>query len=121
MKERRRAPRIEANLKLELRMPNQETAALGETLNISRNGIYFRTEYYMSEGTKLPISIHLPADPAAPAASVRPEGIVVRCIPEVEDPRVDNYEVACFFMEITKEDQERLDAFLERRFQSSQR
>ena len=107
MKERRRAPRIEASLKLELRLPGRQVATIGETLNISSNGIYFKTGYFMSEGTKLPIIIHLPASDELEATTVQPEGIVVRCIPEEEDPAVDVYEVACFFMEVEEEDAER--------------
>ena len=119
MQERRRAPRIEAHLKLELRLPGRQVATLGETLNISSNGVYFRTEYFMAESTKLPIIIHLPAAAGAAAALLRPEGIVVRCIPEEEDPSVDTYEVACFFLEIAENDQQKLNQFLAERMRAA--
>ena len=119
MKERRKAPRMDARLSLELRLPGKQVASLGETMNISNNGVYFSTEYFMNEGTKLPIVIHFPAEGDLPATGIKPEGIVVRCIPEEEDPTVDCYEVACFFMEMEEEDQERLDAFIENRLKTS--
>lgn len=115
MEDRRRATRIVVNLKLELRLPGRQVASIGESLNISSNGVYFRTEYFMAEGTKLPIIIHLPEDKGFEATKVQPEGIVVRCAPEEEDPAVESYEVACFFMEVEEEDQERLNQYLAHR------
>ncbi len=118
MKERRRAPRIAAQLSLELRLPGRQLASLGETVNISSNGVYFRSEYFMAEGTKLPILIHLPAENGLAEATVQPEGLVVRCTPEQEDPSVGEYEVACFFMEMEEQDENRLTAFLTRKLES---
>jgi hypothetical protein len=69
----------------------------------------------MSEGTRLPVTLELPADEAHPASKIHPDGIVVRCQPEVEDPAVREYEVAVFFMDLDDDEQGLLDAFLERR------
>lgn len=120
MQERRRAPRLKVKLTVELRMPGSQVASLGKTLDLSRNGAYFRTEYFMSEGTRLPISLYLPADKGAPAVQINPDGIVVRCVPEEEDPAVKDYEVAVFFMDITEDEQEILNAFLVRLQDSAQ-
>jgi hypothetical protein len=112
MQDRRRAPRIKTQLKLELRLPGQESAALGETLDLSSNGVYFQTPYYLEEGIRLPLRIYLrtPGEKAAPV--ITPSGVVVRCFPEQEDMSIDRYEAACFFLEISEQDQERLDAYL---------
>lgn len=115
MQERRRAPRLRIKLPVSLRMPGSDVARLGETLDISRNGAYFGSEYFMGEGTRLPVTLELPADEAYPACKIHPDGIVVRCQPEVEDPGVREYEVAVFFMDLDEDDQSLLDAFLERR------
>lgn len=115
MEERRRAPRLKVKLSIALRLPDGETAALGETLDLSRNGAYFTSEYFMAEGTRLPVTLELPADEAYPSAAIHPDGIVVRCQPEAEDPAVRSYEVAVFFMDLAKDEQLLLDGFLERR------
>lgn len=115
MEERRRAPRLKVKLSIALRLPGGEEAVLGETLDLSRNGAYFSSEYFMAEGTRLPVTLGLPADEAHPAATIHPDGIVVRCQPEVEDPAVRSYEVAVFFMDLDKDEQLLLDGFLERR------
>jgi hypothetical protein len=119
MKERRKAPRVEAKLKLELRLPGKQTATLGESLNISRNGIYFQTRYFMEEGTKLPIRIELPREGNDPDPVIRPGGVVVRCKPAQEDPAVDRYEIACFFLSINDKDLAKLDDYLMRSFQAA--
>ena len=115
MQERRRAPRLKVELPVMLRMPGTAVATLGETLDLSRNGAYFTSEYFMSEGTRLPVTLELPGDEGHPAAAIHPDGIVVRCLPEQEDRAVRSYEVAVFFMNLIKDEQLLLDAFLERR------
>jgi len=114
VQERRRAPRLKVKLPVDLRMPGRQVARLGDTMDVSRNGAYFSTEYFMGEGTRLPITLHLPADKGIPKAEIHPDGIVVRCNPEEENPAVKVYEVAVFFMDLADEEQELLDAFLKR-------
>ena len=120
MQERRRAPRLKVKLSVDLRMPGRQTARLGKTIDISSNGAYFGTEYFMGEGTRLPITIQLPADKGIPAANLHPDGIVVRCRPEQEDPEVKEYEVAVFFLNLADEEQELLAGFLERKLGKAQ-
>jgi hypothetical protein len=101
-------------------MPGRQTARLGKTIDLSKNGAYFTTEYFMGEGTRLPITIKLPADKGIPSAEVHPDGIVVRCHPEQEDLSVKEYEVAVFFMDLVEEEQELLNGFLERKLGKAQ-
>ncbi len=120
MQERRRAPRLKVKLSVDLRMPGRQTARLGNTIDLSGNGAYFTTEYFIGEGTPLPITIKLPADKGIPAGELRPNGIVVRCQPDQEDPKVKEYEVAVFFMELVEDEQDLLTAFLERKLGKAQ-
>ncbi|MCP4548351.1 MAG: PilZ domain-containing protein [bacterium] len=112
MKERRRAERVDASLKLELRLPGMPNAFLGESINISCNGIYFQTEYFMEEGTRLPMHIILGGEKNIEVATICPDGVVVRCTPEEDDPACKEYHVACFFMEISDDDQATLDTYI---------
>jgi len=114
VKERRGAARLEIRAELELDLPGRERPSLGTTLNISHSGVYFETSYFMEEGTKLPMLIRLPA--GGTDGEIWPfsqEGIVVRCEPPEEDPRCENYRVACFFYDIDDVSRDRLDRYVQ--------
>jgi PilZ domain len=111
--ERRRSLRVDAALKLEVKLPvaggSHEVANL-ETLNISSSGVYFRSDHYIEPMTKLNMEIELPmsdGDDAA-ASTAACEGIVVRVIPEFEADERETYEVAVFFTRIDDDGIERL-------------
>lgn len=106
--ERRRAQRVDANLKLEIRLPGVDAgAATLETINISSSGIYFRSDHFVVPLTRLAMDIEV-AVPGAEdgqrgTAMVSCDGLVVRTTPEVETPGCDAYEVAVFFTNISPE------------------
>lgn len=106
--ERRRAQRVSANLKLEVRVPGAEarTATL-ETINISSSGVYFRSDHFVPTMTKLAMDIEVtvPAEDGGEpgTALVSCAGLVVRVSPEAETPGCAEYEVAVFFTSITPE------------------
>ncbi len=105
--ERRRADRIDANLKLEVKLSKSdgtvETASL-ETINISTSGIYFRSDHYIEPMTKLAMEmeVSVPADNTedTTTAPVPCEGLVVRTSPEGEVEGCTDYEIAVFFTHI---------------------
>ena len=105
--ERRKGQRVDASLKLEVKVPRPDGShvpATMETLNISSSGIYFRSDHYIEPMTKLNMVLELPisppnaAEPVTGAASC--EGIVVRVLPETEGDAAAHYEVAVFFTQI---------------------
>jgi hypothetical protein len=106
--ERRRAQRVDANLKLEVRLPGDGGgAATLQTINISSSGIYFRSDHFVIPMTRLAMDIEV-AVPGAEGgesgtAMVPCEGLVVRITPEVETPGCAAYEVAVFFTNISSE------------------
>lgn len=106
--ERRRAQRVSANLKLEVKVPGGDarTATL-QTINISSSGIYFRSDHFIAPMTRLAMEIEVsvpPADGGANGTAVVPcEGLVVRTTPETETPACPEYEVAVFFTSISPE------------------
>jgi hypothetical protein len=104
-RDRRRGQRVDARLRLEVRLPRDdgglERATL-ETLNISTSGVYFESDHFIEPMTKLDMVLQLPvpAKSAQAGAAVAPlhcEGIVVRVVPEAPEPGRDRYEVAVFF------------------------
>ena len=106
--ERRKSDRVNANLKLEVKVPrddgSQETATL-ETINISSSGIYFKADHFIEPMTKLAmvLEVSIPADGGAGGFELAPvpcEGIVVRIRPEIAVEDCSEYEVAVFFTNI---------------------
>jgi len=106
--ERRKSQRVEASLKLEVKLPSGEegsTPASLETINISSSGIYFRSEHYIEPMTKLAMMLELRVPAAEEGGemevdTVPCEGIVVRVTPEKDQLEVEKYEVAVFFTNI---------------------
>jgi hypothetical protein len=106
--ERRRAQRVDANLKLEVRLPGSDAgAATLETINISSSGVYFRSDHFIVPMTRLAMDIEVTVPGAEGAengtAAVPCEGLVVRITPELETPGCAAYEVAVFFTNISSE------------------
>jgi hypothetical protein len=108
---RRKADRVNANLKLEVKVPrvdgSQDTATL-ETINISSSGVYFKSGHFIEPMTKLAmvLEVSVPGDAGSEAPVLAPvpcEGLVVRVRPEVETEGCDQYEVAVFFTHIEAE------------------
>jgi len=113
--ERRKAQRVDANLRLKVQIPLADGSlqpATIETLNISSSGVYFRSDHFMEPMTKLNMILDLPL-PAEGEGEMRMaaancEGIVVRVVPEDPDAQVDSFEVAVFFTQIEDQGREYL-------------
>jgi hypothetical protein len=103
-KERRKSHRVDANLNLNVKIPqadgSQESATL-ETINISSSGVYFKSDHFMEPMTKLAMDLEVlvPSESGddRQMAMVPCEGLVVRCDPEAETTGCDHYEIAVFF------------------------
>ena len=108
MPERRRAQRVEANLKLEIKLPGDDARlATLQTINISSSGIYFRSDHFVAPMTRLAMDIEV-AVPGADGresgtAMISCEGLVVRITPDAETTGCADYEVAVFFTNISSE------------------
>ena len=111
--DRRKSGRINASLKLEIKVPrvdgSLDTTTL-ETINISSSGVYFKSTHFMEPMTKLAmvLEVTVPAGDGGSAgevglAPVPCEGLVVRIQPESDVEGCDDYEVAVFFTNIEAE------------------
>jgi len=106
--ERRTAARVPARLAMELTLGGGRTRA--ETLNVSANGVYFASTTFIPLLTKLRITLELPEDGAP--SKVTCDGVVVRTEPEVETAGEDDYQVACYFTDMSELDRERLESYI---------
>jgi len=111
--DRRKSGRINASLKLEIKIPqvdgSLDTTTL-ETINISSSGVYFKSAHFMEPMTKLAmvLEVTVPVGDGGSAgevglAPVPCEGLVVRIQPESDVEGCDDYEVAVFFTNIEAE------------------
>lgn len=93
--ERRREQRVDARLQIELQLDPSESRQASNTINISSNGVYFHSPRHIAPLTKLGMRLYLPdEDP------VECQGVVVRCLPETASGSVQQYEVACYFLDL---------------------
>jgi hypothetical protein len=79
-----------------------------ETINVSASGVYFTTPTYIEPLTKLRVTLDLVSGQAGGAVAC--DGVVVRVEPEEPDPSVDEYQVACYFTEVSN--REALEAYV---------
>ncbi len=82
-----------------------------ESLNVSANGVYFASATFIPVLTKLRITLELPEDGADPS-QVTCDGVVVRTEPEEETVGTDDYQVACYFTDISETDRVRLESYI---------
>ncbi len=107
--ERRAAARVPARLAMEITLGGGSARA--ETLNVSANGVYFASETFIPLLTKLRITLDLPEE-GTQSSQVTCDGVVVRTEPEVETTGEDDYQVACYFTDISDQDRERLESYI---------
>jgi len=107
--ERRSAARVPARLAMEITLGGGRARA--ETLNVSANGVYFASTSFIPLLTKLRITLELPEDDTK-ASQVTCDGVVVRTEPEVETAGEDDYQVACYFTDMSENDRERLESYI---------
>ncbi len=110
----RRERRAAARLQIELTIDDSASTDTGSTINISTNGLYFTSTRYLEPLTVLGLRLSLPGEEgesASEAFDVR--GVVVRTEPEDPHAGVEQYEIACYFLETTPEFRERLGRYVQ--------
>lgn len=115
MTERRRAQRVDANLAI--RITGGPDASQGETLNISMNGVYFKSSRFIEPMTKVQLELMIP-DPSVEKGediSITCDGVIVRVEPEREDPSVSIYNTAVFFTYLPEATQKLITKYIQRR------
>jgi hypothetical protein len=107
--ERRGSARVPARLAMEITLGDDRSRA--ESLNVSANGVYFASESFIPLLTKLRVTLELPGE-GGTASRVSCDGVVVRTEPETETASVREYQVACYFTEISEADRTRLESYI---------
>jgi len=86
-----------------------EDAAHVETVNVSASGVYFTSTTFIEPLTKLRVTLDIPAEPGKSGGLVC-DGVVVRTEPEAHEDGVTEYQVACYFTDVS--DTERLEKYI---------
>ena len=107
--DRRGARRVDANLRLQIALPEGGGAAALETINISSSGLYFRSDRYLEPMTKLALELEVGVPDGDGRALVPCEGLVVRAEPETEDGDEEGWEIAVFFTHVEPEGRRALE------------
>jgi len=109
----RRDGRVAARLQIELIVDDSTANEVGSTINISANGVYFQSQRYLEPLTVLGLRLLLPGEEDNdPPEALDVRGVVVRTEPEEASENIDQYEVACYFLETTAEFRERLGRYV---------
>ena len=107
--ERRGAARVPARLSMEIILGGDRAPA--ESLNVSANGVYFASRAFIPLLTRLRVTLELPGD-GGTTERVSCDGVVVRTEPEKESASAREYQVACYFTEISDGDRIRLESYI---------
>lgn len=110
--DRRRGRRVDARLQIELQLEPGGPAHPASTINISANGVYFTSPTFVAPLTKLGLRLLLPEDDHGTDVTVDCQGVVVRCLPDRPSQSVHEYEVACYFTDVSPEFQKRISHYV---------
>jgi c-di-GMP-binding flagellar brake protein YcgR len=114
VKERRKAPRIDSRLALQVERAvrsNTERPMTTESVNVSSGGICCNVRSYVEPLTKVGLTLLLPSfgRKGKKTQVVSCNGVVVRCL---SHPAVSEYELACAFTDIKKEDKTLIEEYI---------
>lgn len=115
LSERRKAPRIDARLALQVERRvrgGAERPVTTESLNLSSSGLYCHVRSHVAPLTKVGLTLLLPSfgRQGKKTQVINCEAIVVRC-DSVSGEEAD-YELACSFTDVKKEDRQLIEEYI---------
>lgn len=113
--ERRRNPRIDARLALQVERKvrgGSERPVTTESLNLSSGGLYCHVRSHVEPLTKVGLTLLLPSfgRQGKKTQVINCEGIVIRC-DSVADDNLE-FEMACCFTDVRKEDRQLIEEYI---------
>ena len=115
LSERRKAPRIDARLALQVERRvrgGAERPVTTESLNLSSSGLYCHVRNHVQPATRVGLTLLLPSfgRQGKKTQVINCEAVVVRCEPTGGDE--PDYELACAFTEVKKEDRQLIEEYI---------
>ena len=114
--ERRREPRIEADLPLKI--GSEDAAVITQTRNISTLGMYCQVETEIPPMTKVSLTLYAPVPGKGKNVVTRKvncEGVVVRSEPVTEKDGSTRYNVAIYFSDLSEADRKAISLYVKHR------
>jgi len=110
--ERRRTSRADLRVPIRLGSGGQDALSVS-TLNIGAGGIYVEIPRFIEPLTKLQLAMHVPGPTAEEEPTfLETEAIVVRTIPDKEEPGRATYEIACAFLTLSDEHRDAINRYV---------
>lgn len=106
--ERRGAPRSVKDIEMKMKLGELDTVI--HTLNISASGAYCKIDKEMPLMSRVKLVIMLPEQGAGNRIEVT--GVIVREHPVVVDGKIQHYDVAIFFEDISRKDRDALTRYV---------
>ena len=114
-KERRRAPRVQAKLAMQIAGLGEDASVLTtESINLSSGGLQFQSKIPLEPLTRVALTLLLPpfGRRLRRGRVVQCRGVIVRAA-EIEIPRQKRkYELACCFTDMAVEDRELVEQYV---------
>jgi hypothetical protein len=115
-RERRKHRRATLELPLDVKdMASGGKSLQARTVNLSAGGFYCKVPNYIPVMTKLGVSLVIPVTDSAGRPEdhvINCEAMVVRILPEKEDPAAKTYEIGCFLTDIDDYDRLVIEHYL---------
>jgi len=110
--EKRRHPRVKDE-GISLKVRSGDVDIITKSLDISASGIYCKVEKEIPVMSRIKVMLILPLPPkgrrdARESAKIETEGVVVRGHPVIVDGKIEHYDIAVFFDNISAKQKERL-------------
>jgi c-di-GMP-binding flagellar brake protein YcgR len=112
--ERRKDPRAHAKLEVRLGRSKDGAEPLSvSTINIGAGGVYVEVPRFIAPLTKLALEMMIPGPtPEEESFFLDTDAIVVRTIPETPRDDVEQYEIACAFMNLSDEHRDAINRYI---------
>lgn len=114
--ERRKSPRIDARLALQVERRQRSAAerpVSSESLNLSTGGLLCQVRNHVEPLTRIGLTILLPSfgRQGKKTQVINCEGVVVRCEQDTRDNH--SYELACCFTDVRREDRQLIEEYVD--------
>lgn len=113
-KERRRAERVDVSIPLDVSGEGESSS--GETINISMNGIYFRSRHQIDPLTKVRMGLVIPVGEGGDESEKKAmfDGVVVRTEPDTAEDKPGDFRVAVYITYMSEDSRAILSDFIRR-------
>ena len=114
--EKRKYPRLK-DADVSLKVKSEKSVVITKSLNISASGVYCKVEHEIPLMSRIKIILILPKvqikdSPSPKNVKIETDGVVVREHPVIVNGKIEHYDVAIFFDNISARDRELIKEYI---------